>query len=229
MLNKNNKKRKGASAKVCAVSQEQRKPLLALTGQYQNGKSTFLNCLLGGPYAIEGNGLITTKYNAKYIFGDCVEARIIHKNGRTTSLESTGEIFSAVDTLQELDKNALMEISVYSPILTDMDVLDSPGCGANKVDDSVATTALDIADFVIFIVQKALDNESDIPFIKDLTSRGKHFTVILNCLNDCSPLSEQSSRICDAIFAKLKNEGLTENYVHLSNKFPVYPVNLLCR
>ena len=204
-----------------------RKPLLALTGQYQNGKSTFLNCLLGGNFAAEGNGVVTTKYNAKYSFGDFKSASVLYTNGKTKPLHTLSNGFNSNYTLGDHDKSALLNITAYTPFLANMDILDSPGCSANDEDNKVAFAAIDMADFVVFILQKSLSLTADIPFMRELIKKNKHFTVILNCTDDRAPLSKHSLDICNEIMSKLKSEKLDSNYVRLSDKHPVYPVNLL--
>lgn len=203
------------------------KPLLALTGQYQNGKSTLLNCLLGGFYAVEGGGTVTTKYNAKYRFGDFFDAKLVANNGTISSLPPAGDMMSVDDTIRQHDDLSRLEISVYSPLLKMMDLLDSPGCGANPEDNRTADAALDQADFIIFVTQKTLDNESDLDFLSSLSEKGKHFTVVLNCFGAQDPLSEQAQSVCQEIKAQLDGRHLDRNYVPLSENAPVYPVNLL--
>ena len=217
-------KKGGASPTAGGIA---KKPLLVLSGQYQNGKSTFLNCLLGGSYAVEGSGLTTTRYNAKYVFGDFREGKVIAENGGVRNLPAGKGFFSAADTIRDMKKSDLLQISAYSPILMGMDILDSPGCGADSQDNAVAEKAISLADFVIYILQKTLDNEEDISFLKNLTEQGKHFTVILNCRNEADPNSEQASAMCREIMARIKNEKLESNYVALQKDKPVYPVNLL--
>lgn len=206
---------------------ERRKPLLVLTGQYQNGKSTFLNCLLGGFFAVEGNGTATTKYNAKYVYGDFCNTTILFPDGSSKSLSSHEGVFSCQDTLREMDRNVQLQISAYSPTLQGMDILDSPGCGANQQDDVVAEKALKTADFIIYVMRKTLDNQSDVCFLKSLSKQNKHFTIVLNCLDEVDPLSMHVSSICNEIMAKIKSAHLDRNYVALSEKSPVYPLNLL--
>ena len=108
------------------INKDNGKPLLVIMGQYQNGKSTFLNCLLGGHYAVEGKGLITTKYNAKYCFGDCQMLRVIPPvTGRFAEkkiYDSISGFFSAQDSIREYDKSSLLEITAYSPMLEHMDL-----------------------------------------------------------------------------------------------------------
>lgn len=203
------------------------KPLLAIVGQFQNGKSTLLNCLLGGSYAVVGAGTVTTRYNTKYSFGEYLSAQRLGYATKQASSNHKEYLFCVDDALKTTDKHSILQVNVYSPFLLKMDILDSPGYGANKADDGVAEIALQQADFVIFVLQKALDKESDIPFLKKIAANKKHFTVILNCLDGRDPFSEQVQMVGQEIYAKLLTEKLNRNYVALSEKYPVYPVNLL--
>ena len=132
-----------------------KKPLLALTGQYQNGKSTFLNCLLGGSYAVEGDGRVTTRYLTRYMFSDVQEAQVLYSDGRLETLNYV----SAQSTISNLSKDVLLKIGVYSPVLENMDILDCPGIGVEETDNHLADQAVEAADFIVHIVQKDLDSE----------------------------------------------------------------------
>lgn len=151
---------------------------------------------------------------------------VISEDGEIKNLSPEG-FFSAEETVQEMAKGSLLRISAYSPMLIGMDILDSPGCGANSQDNTVAEKALSLADFVIYILQKALDNKEDISFLKNLTKKGKHFTIILNCHDENDPNSAKTKSLCGEVMAKIKTEKLESNYVALQKDKPVYPVNLL--
>ncbi len=209
------------------TSQRHTKPLLVIAGQFQNGKSTFLNCLLGGNYAIEGEGtLATTKCNAKYVYGDFSEIRTIQSD-KSASRRQDAAFFSRGASCCDAQCGMTLQISAYSPVLQTMDLLDSPGFAANAKDDTAADEALRMADFVVLVARKTLDNKSDINFLQNITEKGKHFTVIFNCYHSDRPDSAKSRKTCSEIFAQLKNAKLDSNYIQLAEDFPVYPVNLL--
>lgn len=198
-----------------------RKSLLALAGKYQNGKSTFLNCLLGGMYALEGDGTVTTKHIAKYTYGEYREAKLFLPDGTIQVLSSP-----MPDQIPKQEKGSTIQVSVYSPVLMKMDILDSPGCGASKTDDREAREAVTYADMVIYVIQKELDFE-DVSFLKDITEHNKYYTVILNCLDEKAPDDADAKQICNAVMAKITTEHLDRNYLPLSKEKQVYPVNLL--
>lgn len=201
------------------------KPLLGIAGQHQNGKSTFLNCLLDGHYAVEGDGLATTKYNAKYVFGDFFEIKAYSANQSVDVIKQF--CFSAQETLCKQQNCSFFQISSYSPILQTMDLLDSPGYGASGEDDTSAYKVADISDFIILVVSKTLNEECDIPFLTDLVKKNKHFSVILNCMEKMDPRSKHVRNLCREIHSQLYNANLDSNHVQLTEEYPVYPVNLL--
>mgnify|MGYP000529122022 CR=1 FL=1 len=51
------------------------RPLIVLTGKFQEGKSTLINQLLGGKYARTGNGLSTTRCCVRYCYGESESVR----------------------------------------------------------------------------------------------------------------------------------------------------------
>ena len=209
------------------MEQQNRKPLLGITGQYQRGKSTLLNCLLGGYYAVEGNGLTTTKYNTCYRWGEFTEARVC-TGGKTELLPSPHLLFEPNSTLENLDDDATFEVSVWSPLLKSIDILDSPGYGANQRDNGVALQTLSDADFILYVIShKTLDNEADLPFLRSLNKSNTHYSIMFNCFKDQSPDSAPVRAICKEIKARLDSERLSANYVTLSGDHPVYPINLL--
>ena len=213
--------------KANRTSQRHTKPLLAISGQFQNGKSTFLNCLLGGDYATEGEGTsATTKHNTRYIYGDFSEIREITPD-KSESPRGNAAFFSRGASCRDTECSTILQISAYSPMLQTMDILDSPGFAANAKDDVAADEALRLTDFVVLVVKKTLDDKSDIPFLRNITGKGKHFTVIFNCYNSDHPASKKSQKVCSEIFSQLKNAKLNSNYIRLAEDFPVYPVNLL--
>ena len=60
--------------------------------------------------------------------------------------DNAWHFFSPGITLEEYEKSSTLEICTYSPLLGHMDLMDSPGSGANDADDSVAEDALKQAE-----------------------------------------------------------------------------------
>ena len=202
-----------------------RKPTLAIVGQYQNGKSTLLNCLLGGCYAIQGGGLATTRYNATYTFGEIPEMRILSANGHFTTTDLSADSLSR--TIGELADGTRLSISVYSPFLIDLNIMDSPGWGAKDDDNKSAETALVDADGFIYVFTKTINEDVDLPFLKKIEEAGKPLFLVLNCLDKRPPSSSAAKKISDEIAARMKTEGLHGNCHSFLKGVGVYPVNLI--
>lgn len=201
-----------------------RKPTLAIVGRYQNGKSTLLNCLLGGYYAIQGDGLATTRYNATYIFGEIPEVRILSANRHFTTTDLSADSLSR--TIGELADGARLSISAYSPFLIDLNIIDSPGWGAKDDDNKSAEAALVDADGFIYVFRKTID-EVDLPFLKKIEETGKPLFLVLNCLDKRPPSSLAAKKISEEIAARMKIEGLHGNCHSFLKGVGVYPVNLI--
>lgn len=201
------------------------KPTLAIVGQFQNGKSTLLNCLLGGRYAIQGEGLATTQYNATYIFGEIPEIRILSPNGRFATADLSMEALSK--TIDGLETGTRLSISVYSPFLTDLNLMDSPGWGAKDEDDASAEAALAVADGFVYVFSKTINEEIDLPFIKKIAESGKPLFLVLNCFDKRPPSSMIAKKICAEIIARIQTEEIDGNCHSFAKGVGVFPVNLL--
>lgn len=205
--------------------EKNRKPTLAIVGQYQNGKSTLLNCLLGGRYSIQGRGLATTRYNTTYTFGEIPEMRILSPSGSFTTTDLSADSLSrAVDKLAD---GTRLSFSVYSPFLLNLTVVDSPGWGVKDKDDKSAAAALEIADGFVYVFTKTINEELDLPFLKKIAETGKPLFLVLNCLDKRPPSSSAAKKIGDEIVARMQSEGLHGNYHPLLKGVGVYPVNLI--
>lgn len=205
--------------------EKNRKPTLAIVGQYQNGKSTLLNCLLGGRYSIQGRGLATTRYNTTYTFGEIPEMRILSPNGSFTTTDlSTDSLSRAVD---ELADGTRISFSIYSPFLLNLSIVDSPGWGVKDKDNKSAESALEDADGFVYVFTKSINEELDLPFLKKIAETGKPLFLVLNCLDKRPPSSSVTKKIGDEIVARMQSEGLHGNYHPLFKGVGVYPVNLI--
>jgi hypothetical protein len=57
------------------------KPKVAVMGCFQNGKSTLVNCLLGGFWALLGDGKATTSIATRYKYSDTNKVFYRHSSG----------------------------------------------------------------------------------------------------------------------------------------------------
>lgn len=203
---------------------EKNKPTLVILGQFQNGKSTLLNCLLGGEYAIQGEGLATTNCIVRYTMGDMPEIRVVGNNCRNTVLETLSKD-GFLQCLKGMPDGASVTITAYSPFLETLDVIDSPGWGAKDKDNSTAEESLKAGDVFVYVLTKALDN-LDIEFIKQIVKQDKTLFIVLNCMNERNPKSNKAKEVAKEIWSKLVNAGVSQNCQALHEGEFVFPVNL---
>lgn len=203
---------------------EKNKPTLVILGQFQNGKSTLLNCLLGGEYAIQGEGLATTNCIVRYTMGDMPEIRAVSKNCRSTVIGTLSKD-GFLQCLKGMPDGASVTITAYSPFLETLDVIDSPGWGAKDKDNSTAEEALKAGDVFVYVLTKALDN-LDIAFFKQIVKQNKTLFVVLNCMNERKPNSSKAKEVTKEIWSKLVNAGFSRNCQALYEGEFVFPVNL---
>ena len=207
---------------VSRPSAAPQKPTVAIVGKYQDGKSTLVNCLLGGEYAFQGDGLTTTKYTARYMLGDMPEIRAVGGGGEIilSDLLETG----LKRCLEELPNVSELKITVYSPFLYTLNLMDSPGWSANATDNSTAEQALESSDIFVYVLTKAI-SEDDLEYLRLIAKTNKPWFVILNCQDDRSP--QETEVLSSEIDSKLRSERLDENCHALQARHLVFPVNLL--
>lgn len=123
------------------------KPIkIGLVGDFQSGKSTLINCLLGRSIASTGNGTATTHTTVRYLFGK--EEYILYDDNVSIQIKNIKEL-STLDT-----SKGSQEITVYvnCPLLEDFTLIDMPGLGSiNRTDDIIAEDAIAKLDYAIVI------------------------------------------------------------------------------
>lgn len=170
-------------------------------------------------------GLATTRYNATYTFGEIPEIRIVSPNGHFSNSDLSADSLSK--TIGELADGTRLSISIYSPFLIDLNIMDSPGWGVKDEDNKSAETALVDADGFIYVFTKTINEEVDLPFLKKIVETGKPLFLVLNCLNKRPPSSSSAKKISDEIVARMQTEGLQGNCHSFFKGVGVYPVNLI--
>ncbi len=145
---------------------------IVVIGNYQIGKSSFVNALLNSNKAKTGRGCATTHKNRRY---------------------------------------------KLSPII---EIYDTPGIDANDKDDKTADKAIESADFIIFIHENKMLDDTSIALIRDLTNKGKPLLLLVNCnnLSIWNPADEENILIAQNIESQLASSGLINNFLTSNGK-----------
>jgi len=205
------------------MENKKRIPRLVLAGQFQQGKSTFINCLLKGRYAIEGERTRTTSGVIRYVYS---------KGGfRVCSVDASGRRRVLPGGLSETIKSCAnskdIEAGVPSEVLKLFEVHDTPGWGVDKLDDKIAARSIEDATFVIYVVSRSLD-EADCAFLRLIQKKRKYFSILLNCQNKENPSPDEDCQkdVCKAILGALKQRGLHRFLIRYPSGLGVAAANL---
>ena len=158
------------------------KPIIALYGCFQTGKSTLINCLLGRYVALTGNGLATTALTARYRYGTDEKTQYRRVDGSLSdiTLEELNNKSSLSDVCS--DGSFHIEARVPGDILEHCDIVDTPGFNStNEEDTAVALGALENIHYCLFVIPNDGLQNKDQEMLKMLSSRGVPISVIMNC------------------------------------------------
>lgn len=210
-----------ASSSECGSNASAIKVLLA--GQYQNGKSTLINCLLGGDYAIEGDGCHTTAYRTIYLYSQgATKYYKVNANGKRELLKD-----GLSQTVQHDGRNIYFEAFVPSPVLKRMTLIDAPGWGAEDADDKQAELSIEDVAYVVYLAQARQLSQEDKNFLKLLKKYNKFFCVLLNARDNTDPQAESLQDICGAILGTIKQIGLDGQFIKYPSATGLGVINLL--
>ncbi len=202
------------------------KPVVAIVGGFQIGKSTLVNCLLDDRYAPTGKGLRTTAASTLFRYGEAEEAWLFHgDNPQGERLARRQDVF---DPSREVAPDDWFRISAWKPVLQNVDIVDTPGYNAQDADDKSASAAI-AASSVVVIVQaaKTMDDLCR-AIVREACVPGKRCLFLLNCTNpECwSPDDPHNAEICAAIEAELTSMGVSDFFLRIGERL-VHPVNAL--
>ncbi len=194
-----------------------------LAGQYQNGKSTLINCLLGGDYAIEGDGCHTTACRTVYSYSEGTSKYYkINANGKRESLKD-----GLAQTIRHDGRDVYFEAHVSSPVLKRMTLIDAPGWDAEDADDKQAEMSLDDVAYVVYLAQARQLSKEDKVFLKLLKKHNSFFCVLLNVRDNTDPQAESLQDICGAIAGTIRQIGLDGQFIKYPSATGLGVVNLL--
>lgn len=150
-----------------------------LIGEYQSGKSLFINCLLQRSVATVGGGSATTHTVVNYQYGETEYVKLLTTDHKSSILP--------INELQRLDTATnILVVDVYlrNEFLKNFILTDMPGFGANDSDNEIASSVLPKIDFAILIAysDKSFgDQTNSFKSLRALKEYRIPYFFVLNC------------------------------------------------
>ena len=158
------------------LSQKKQKIMrIGVIGGFQNGKSTFINCLLGGKYArTGGDGISASTANTLYKYNSI--------NRITTTKDQTE--LSYQNFIEGKFDSSITEICFESnsPILKHIELIDTPGFNANKQDTQTAINSIRDLDIAFVIINNKGISSIELNIIHELERQNIPYYIFMNCL-----------------------------------------------
>lgn len=204
-------------------------PKISVVGCFQNGKSTFINCLLDQLVARPGDGTATTKISTRYRWGESTSVQFRTNNGlQSVSLEE----YLKCASLSQISKNSAFqaEITLGKQILKKIELIDTPGFDANEQDTDNVTRSLNEADYAIVVLtnKRALGRQ-ELAMFECIKAKSIPFAVIMNCRENSSPSEWYPSHRKNVEIIQT-NEAILEKWGCFPEKIDgclIYPCNFL--
>lgn len=142
------------SAKIAEVAVERRRPLrLAIVGEFNAGKSTFINALIGADIA--PTGVLPTTATLHHLrYAPDPIARIVFERSHEPP-ERLLPVENLRKTLKELQSEPIVRVEIGMPLpaLTRVEVIDTPGFNAPDASHTLAARrAFDESDVALWLL-----------------------------------------------------------------------------
>lgn len=157
------------------------KPIIALYGCFQIGKSTLINCFLNNYAALTGKGLATTALTARYRYGE--KERLQYRQANGNLKDTTLAELSNVNSLENICNDGSFHIEARAPgnLLQYCDIVDTPGFDANNADTSAALSILGNVNYCLFVIPNRGLSNYEKTMLQNLSQRGVPVSIIMNC------------------------------------------------
>lgn len=170
--------------------------LVAVMGEFNAGKSSFVNALCGAEVAPTGVTPTTATINVLR-FGVTPEARVVHHDGSGRTIPAT-DIAAFLTTLRDADAREVRMVEIFLPVetLRRVEIVDTPGLNSIRQEhERVARDFLRDADAIVWVfaagqVAKATEREA----LALAHAAGKRVVGVLNKI-DRADSSEVSALV----------------------------------
>ena len=218
------------------------KPKIAIVGCFQNGKSTFVNCLLDDKVAQTGFGLSTTHISTTYTYGDVQSTEVLKEDGKKKIMRIKN--FVSLDSVEaKKEKYVSATATLWKPLLKEVDIIDTPGFNADSTDSKIALDSIKDADFILLLLRNAqLAGESaslngsekeslpktEIDLLEEIAKLKLPFLLVVNCFDIggamWDPLSDTNIKFLNHIDSKIQSLGHAPRMLEGKR---VWPCNLI--
>ena len=204
-------------------------PKISVVGCFQNGKSTFINCLLDEFVARPGDGRATTKISTRYRWGESTRVNL-RTDGGLESISLEEYLKSA--NFEGISQNSAFqaEITLSKSILQKIELIDTPGFNANEQDTENVTRSLEEANYaIVLLTNERTLGESELAMFDCIKSKQIPFAIIMNCRDVNTPTEWYPNHGKNLKIIKA-NEVILKKWGYSPEKIDdnlIYPCNLL--
>lgn len=207
-------------------------PKVSVVGCFQNGKSTFINCILDKFVALPGDGLSTTKISTRYRWGEQISASIRSQDGELQPISLSKYLSGTADFSQTSHTSAFQaEITLPRKILQKVCLIDTPGFNASIEDEENVIHSLEEADYAIIVLTNEHTlTKNERSMFQCIANKGIRYAAIMNCRDYNSlmrwyPANKKNDKIIQEIESELNSYGYIPEKI--DGESLIYPCNLL--
>jgi GTP-binding protein EngB required for normal cell division/tetratricopeptide (TPR) repeat protein len=163
--------------------------LVAVMGEFNAGKSSFVNALAGAEVAPTGVTPTTATINVLR-YGATPEARVVHHDGTTRAI-AAADIAAFLTSLRDADAREVRLVEIFLPVetLRRVEIVDTPGLNSIRPEhERVARDFLRDADAIVWVFaagQAAKATERDALALAH--AAGKRVVGVLNKIDRADP------------------------------------------
>jgi GTP-binding protein EngB required for normal cell division/tetratricopeptide (TPR) repeat protein len=163
--------------------------LVAVMGEFNAGKSSFVNALCGADVAPTGVTPTTATINVLR-FGATPEARVVHHDGSARAIPAA-DLVAFLGTLRDADAREVRMVEIFLPVetLRRVEIVDTPGLNSIRPEhERVARDFLRDADAIVWVfaagqAAKATEREA----LALAHAAGKRVVGVLNKIDRAEP------------------------------------------
>jgi predicted GTPase len=168
---------------------DNRKVRVLIAGEFQQGKSTLLNCLLKKEVAIAGSGDPTTWMPVTYSFGH--EEKVVIRSNGTKLCEMKLEDYlkderKTVDARKHNNQEITADVILTEETLRYVSIIDSPGRNSPFEEDGFTNELIDGGkiDYVVYVVDDRntmCGGDKDVKFLRNVQRKEIPVALVMNC------------------------------------------------